>query len=78
MEKLVGTKKRYSRANVEATVKETKRGMKNGKVRIRGWKRVSMHMILTVIAINFVRIYQINTKIFLYLTGIRDSKEFCV
>lgn len=48
--------KRYSRANVEATVKEAKRGMKNGKVRIRGRIRISFHMILTSIAINFTRI----------------------
>jgi len=48
--------KKFSRANVEATVKETKRGMKNSKVRIRGRIRVSFHMVLTVIAINFTRI----------------------
>lgn len=46
----------YSRANVEATVKEAKRGMKNGKVRTRGWIRISFHMILTALAINFTRI----------------------
>jgi len=58
IEKLEG-RKRFSRANVEATVKEMKRGMKNKKVRIRGWSRVSMHMILTAIAINFTRIHKI-------------------
>lgn len=57
IEKLEG-KKKYSRSNVEATVKETKRGMKNGKVRIRGRIRVSLHMIFTVIGINLVRIHK--------------------
>jgi len=48
--------KRTLRANVEATIKEMKRGMKDGKVRIRQWRRISTHMILTAIAINFTRI----------------------
>lgn len=56
--------KKFSRANVEATVKETKRGMKNGKVRIRGSIRLSFHMILTVIAINFTRINKKILEIF--------------
>ncbi len=55
-------KKRYSRANVEATVKETKRGMKNGKVRVRGLMRVSMHMIFTVMGINLRRIRKNKTQ----------------
>lgn len=50
--------KRFSRANVEATVKEMKRGMKNEKVRVRGWIRVSLHMVLTAMAINFTRIHK--------------------
>lgn len=50
-------KKRHSRANVEATVKEMKRGMKNGKVRIRGFQRITIHMVLTAIGINFTRIW---------------------
>jgi len=57
MEKLP-IKKRTLRANVEATVKEMKRGMKNGKVRVRKLVRVSIHMILTAIGINLVRIAQ--------------------
>ena len=55
MEKLP-EEKRTLRANVEATVKEMKRGMKNGKVRVRRLVRVSIHMILTAIGINLVRI----------------------
>lgn len=53
--KLEGAK-RFSRANVEATVKEAKRGMKNGKVRTRGRIRITHHMIFTALAINFTRI----------------------
>jgi len=54
--KNIPKEKRTLRANVEATVKEMKRGMKDGKVRIRQWRRISTHMILTAIAINFTRI----------------------
>lgn len=54
--KNVPEQKKKLRANVEATVKEMKRGMKNGKVRIRQWRRISNHVILTAIAINFTRI----------------------
>lgn len=66
-------KKKYSRANVEATVKEVKRGMKNEKVRVRGWSRVSIHMILTAIAVNFTRIHK-NMAIKVLLWGIRSLK----
>jgi len=58
IEKLKGSKK-HSRANVEATVKEMKRGMRNGKVRVRGWIRISHHMIMTAMAVNFSRIHKI-------------------
>jgi hypothetical protein len=54
--------KRKIRANVEATVKEMKRGMKNGKVRIRGRIRVSMHMHFTALGINLTRITKIWTQ----------------
>lgn len=50
--------KRHTRANVEATVKEVKRGMKNKKVRVRRRIRVSLHMIFTVIGINLTRIHK--------------------
>jgi len=50
--------KRYTRANVEATVKEVKRGMRNRKVRVRKRIRVSLHMIFTVIGINLTRIHK--------------------
>lgn len=49
--------KRHTRANVEATVKEAKRGMKNKKVRVRRRSRVSLHMIFTAIGINLTRIH---------------------
>ncbi len=45
------------RANVEATVKEMKRGMKNGKVRVRRRIRVSMHMVFTALGVNLRRIH---------------------
>jgi len=48
--------KRKIRANVEPTVKEMKRGMKNGKVRIRSRIRVSFHMHFTALGINLTRI----------------------
>ena len=54
--KSVPKEKKNIRANVEATVKEMKRGMKNEKVRIRGLIRVSMHMHFTAIGINITRI----------------------
>jgi len=43
---------------VEATVKEAKKGIKNGKVRVRGLVRVSFYMILTSIGINLKRIHR--------------------
>ncbi len=48
---------RNSRCNVEATVKELKRGMQNGKVRVRRWIRVSFHMVFTAISVNLRRIH---------------------
>lgn len=66
-------KKKHSRANVEATVKELKRGMKNEKVRVRGWSRVSIHMILTAIAINFIRIHK-NMTIKVLLWAVKPHK----
>lgn len=68
--------KKYSRANVEATVKEVKRGMKNGKVRIRGWIRISFHMTLTSVAINFTRIYrQIDKNLQNIINYYHDTSE---
>ncbi len=55
------------RANVEASVKEMQRGMKNGKVRVRGLMRVSLHIIFTAIGINLVRIASKNQNISEYL-----------
>lgn len=76
IEKLEGNK-RYSRANVEASVKEMKRGMKNGKVRIRGWSRLSQHMILTAIAINFTRIHKnIAIKMILWVISLLKVRQF--
>ena len=53
---------RNSRCNVEATVKELKRGMRNGKVRVKQWIRVSFHMVFTAISINLRRIHLKNDK----------------
>lgn len=52
--------KRSIRANVEASVKEMKRGMKNEKLRVRTRIRVSLHMIFTAIAINLTRICKLS------------------
>ena len=46
------------RANVEATVKEAKRGIKNGKVRLRGMERIRIYMSMTSLAINMIRIHK--------------------
>lgn len=51
------SQKKKSRANVEATVKEAKRGMNNGKVRVRGRTSVTMYMLFTAMAINFTRLW---------------------
>jgi len=55
-------KKRFTRANVEATVKENKRGMKNNKVRVRRRISVSLHMIFTAMAINLTRLHKRKLK----------------
>lgn len=49
--------RRNTRSNVEATVKELKRGMRNGKVRVRRWIRVSLHIAFTAISVNLQRIH---------------------
>ena len=46
------------RANVEATVKELKRGVKNGKVRVRSYVRVGCYLTFTSIAVNLTRIHK--------------------
>lgn len=56
--------RRNIRSNVEATVKEMKRGMKNGKVRIRHRIRVSMHMNFTAISVNLRRIHLKSIEIY--------------
>lgn len=50
--------RRKLRANVEATVKEAKRGVKNGKVRIRGKVRIKFYLSMTSIAVNLTRIHK--------------------
>ncbi|MEJ2628791.1 MAG: transposase, partial [bacterium] len=45
-------KRKTLRANVEATVKEVKRGVKNGKVRIRCMVRIKFYLSMTSIAVN--------------------------
>ncbi len=46
------------RANVEATVKEVKRGIKDGKVRIRGRVKVKIYLSMSSIAVNLARIHR--------------------
>ncbi len=50
--------RRNIRANVEATVKELQRGMKNGKSRVRGHIQNHFYMTLTSIAVNLTRIHK--------------------
>ena len=60
--KTIPKERRTIRANVEATVKECKRGIKNGKVRVRGWQKAKWYLVCTAIAINSIRIHQYLTK----------------
>ena len=46
------------RANVEATVKEVKRGIKDGKVRVRGKQKVMIYLSMTSIAVNLTRLHK--------------------
>lgn len=55
---LIPESRRKLRANVEATVKEVKRGVKNGKVRIRGHRRIMFYLSMTSIAVNLTRIHK--------------------
>lgn len=55
---LIPESRRKLRANVEATVKEVKRGIKNGKVRIRGHRKIMFYLSLTSIAVNLTRIHK--------------------
>jgi len=55
---LIPENRRKIRANVEATVKEVKRGIKNGKVRLRGKNRIMFYLSLTSIAVNLARIHK--------------------
>lgn len=50
--------KKNIRANIEATVKEAKRGMKNGKIRVRTKIRAAYYLTFTAIAINLTRIHK--------------------
>jgi len=50
------------RANVEATVKECKKGIKNGKLRVRGKKSARLYLMFTAIGINLRRISKYLTK----------------
>ncbi|MBK8515025.1 MAG: transposase [Saprospiraceae bacterium] len=56
--------RRQTRSNVEATVKELKRGMRNGKVRINHRIRVSFHMAFNAIAVNLRRIHLKTKKVY--------------
>jgi len=50
--------RRKLRSNVEATIKELKRGIKNGKSRLRGLIRNSFYLTLTSISVNLTRIHK--------------------
>lgn len=50
--------KQNIRANVEATIKELKRGMRNGKVRVRGKINIVQYLAFTSIAVNLGRIHR--------------------
>lgn len=64
--------RRKLRANVEATIKEVKRGIKNGKSRLRGLVRNRFYLTLTSISVNLTRIhkYEINKVLLDYLCHI--------
>ncbi len=55
---LIPNERRKLRANCEATIKEVKRGIKNGKVRIRGINRAKFYLSLTSAAVNLTRIHK--------------------
>jgi len=50
-------KRCHLRAAVEGTVSQFKQGMHNGKLRVRGYKRVRNAIILMAIGINFGRMW---------------------
>lgn len=56
--KSIPKERRTLRANVEATVKECKRGIKNGKLRVRGQQKAKEYLVCTAIAINLNRIHK--------------------
>ena len=60
--KTIPEERRTIRANVEATVKECKRGIKNGKLRVRGQQKARWYLVCTAIAINLIRIHKYLTK----------------
>jgi hypothetical protein len=64
--------RRKLRANVEATIKEVKRGIKNGKSRLRGLIRNRFYLTFTSISVNLTRIhkYEINKVLFDYFCHI--------
>jgi hypothetical protein len=55
---LIPQERRKLRANVEATVKEMKRGIKNGKVRVRKQIKIRIYLNLTAISVNLTRIHK--------------------
>ena len=56
--KTIPKERRTIRANVEATVKECKRGIKDGKLRVRGLQKAKWYLVCTAIAINSIRVHQ--------------------
>lgn len=55
---LIPVERRKLRSNVEATVKELKRGMKGGKVRVRNRAKVKIYLYFTAIGVNLTRIHK--------------------
>lgn len=54
--KTIPEERRTLRANVEATVKECKKGVKNGKLRVRGQQKAKWYLVCRAIAVNLNRI----------------------
>ena len=55
--KKVPKERKKLRANVEASVRQMKRGIKNGKLRVRGFIQAQTYAFFTAISVNFKRIH---------------------
>ncbi len=76
---LIPEERRKIRANVEASVKEVKRGIKNDKVRIRGRNRIMIYLSMTTIAVNLTRIHKfLSINPFCYSNATSKGVEYCI